>query len=122
MEKVKESNIMGYYFIKTYTSDGMGFIEALNNLSPDFVPISVELIETADRDMKSFGTKTIPYEEYMEKMDTISEGPIGVSEMLIGTVGGSLVKVSCNKDFITIMTENKDVEIGNVINQPRLGF
>ncbi len=122
MEKVKESNIMGYYYVKTYTSDGMSFIEALHNLAPDFTPISVELIELADKDMKTFGSKTIPYTEYMEKMDTVSEGSFGVSEMLSGSVNGSLVKLSCNQEFITIMTDNPEIEIGNVINQPRLGF
>ena len=122
MEKVKESNIMGTYFIKTYKADGMDFIELLNSLAEGFTPISVEMSEQADRDMKSFGSKSVPYQEFMEHMDTISDGIDGSTYKLIGTVGQSVVDIAVSNGFVTVVSKDPSIEIDSVVKQKTIGL
>lgn len=120
MEKIKEGNILGIYTIKYYTSDGMGFTDILHNLADGFKPLDVEIEETVDRDMKTFGKKTIPYDEYMNTMDSISTGVNDCVFSLVGTAKDSLVTVTAVEDVISLSSKNSEIEIDDVISKKKV--
>jgi len=120
MEKVNEKSIMDRYFLKTYTADGMSFNDLINNIKAGFNPISIKVDEDTDKDMKSFGSVEIPFEEYLNGKDA----PTSVGDTiytLIGSLNGAVVEISLvtKEDLVTIMSKHPEIEITQIIEQKK---
>ena len=116
MEKVDEFSIRNAYFIKQYKADGVTFHDIVRNRRDEFKPISVKVVEDTDRDMKSFGSCEIPFEEYSAGKD--APNSIGDTVYtLIGSLQGAVVEVTVLADegLVKIMSKHPEIEIDQII-------